>query len=152
MSRRSSITPELRAALDAAKQARAEQRAAEAPVRAARRKLTERLQSAVRAVDRYNQQVSEALFYKSTGSLLFNSYKLEDAERALTSATATFKSRLIDLMTFDAANNIEGADYPRLAVLDREATIIAGKAEYDRRMAEVRAHMARDDYPPRRTL
>lgn len=128
-----------------------EQREAEAPVRAARRKLDARLRSAVRSVDRYNLEVSHQLFEKGSGCLLFNSYRLEQAERALAEASALFKSRLTDLMLFDAANRVEGADYPRLPVLDRQATIAAGKADHQRRMAEVRAMMERDGYLPRGT-
>lgn len=91
----------------------------------------------------YNQAIANALHAKGFGHF-FNEYKLEAAERRLIDATAFFKSRLIDLMTFDAANRVQGsADYPKLPVLDREATIAAGKADYKRRMAEVRARFER---------
>lgn len=124
---------------------RAERRVAEAPVRHARRPLRKSLDSALKSVNRYNQVISDALFEKGS-QFFFNSYRLEEAERALTVATATFKSRLADLMAYDLANNIECADYPPLPVLDREATIAAGKADHHRRMAEVRMLMKRDGH------
>jgi hypothetical protein len=151
--RKSSIPPELRAALDAAKQARAEQRAAEAPIRGARRKLVERLASATRAVDRMNEKLSRIVYhaaFRNAPPSLF-SFELKPTEQALEVATAMFKTRLLDLMTFDAANGIESADYPTCPELDRAATEAAAKADYNARMAEIRARMERDGYGPRRT-
>lgn len=134
---RSSTSPELQALLTASKAARAEQRAAEAPIRRARRKLSERLRRAVRSVGRYNLIIAGLLDDKGRGFFV-NTFKLDEAEHGLVDATATFKSCLADLMAFDLANNIE-ADYPTLPVLDREATVAAGRARYEKAMAEARA-------------
>jgi hypothetical protein len=54
------LVQELHAARVAANQAR---RAEEAPIRAARRKLVERLASATRAVDRVNEKLSRIIYH-----------------------------------------------------------------------------------------
>jgi hypothetical protein len=144
------LLQELHAARVAANQAR---RAEEAPIRAARRKLVERLASATRAVHRVNEKLSRIVYhtaFRNAPPSLF-SFELKPADQALEVATAMFKTRLLDLMTFDAANGIEGADYPTCPELDRAATEAAAKADYNARMAQIRARMERDGYAPRRT-
>jgi hypothetical protein len=126
---------------------KAERRAAEAPIKAARRELSERLRRAVRSVDRYNQAIADQLDKKGFGVPFVNPYKLEEAERGLIEATAMFKSRLVDLMTFDLANNIEADNYPALPVLDREATIASARASYEKGMADMRARFSKPRQP-----
>ena len=72
-----------------------------------------------------------------------NTYALADAERALADATATFKSRLADLQLLNVTHNVVGDEYPKLPVLDREATVAAAKAERETRLAEIRASCER---------
>jgi hypothetical protein len=133
--------PTLRAqikALEAAVKAdKAERRAAEAPIRRARAELMKRIHNMARLVHKHNQRLADLLALEAATGLV-NPYKLEQTERYLKDASASFRSRLVDLQTFDALHNIVGADYPTLPELDREATIKQARAEHQRRMTEYR--------------
>ncbi len=90
--------------------------------------------------------IADQLEKEGFGVPFVNAYKLGEAERGLIEATAMFKSRLADLMAFDVANNIE-ADYQTLPMLDREATVAAARASYEKGMAELRARHSRPRLP-----
>ena len=74
--------------------------------------------------------------------------QLAQTERSLADATNAFRSRLLDLQTFDTVHNIVGAVYPTLPVLDREATVRAALADRAQLLEDIRARMRRDGYLP----
>ena len=122
----------------AVKADKAERRAAEKPVRDARQTLMGGIRSALASVDRYNQIIANELHSKGKGWFC-DHYKISEAEKSLATASALFQSRLDTLKVFDALHNVEAEDYPRLPVLDREATVAAGKADREAMMAKFRS-------------
>jgi hypothetical protein len=131
----------------AVKADKAERRTREKPLRDARRVLVRSLQSSLKSVDHYNQVIADKLHRKCLGCFC-DSEKAAHAERSLANASALFKSRLVDLKTFDALHNVVAEDYPRLPKLDREATITAAQADRDARLAKIRAYNARASVEP----
>jgi hypothetical protein len=132
-------------ALDAmVKTARAEQRAAERPVLAARRPLSESLRRAVRTVDYHNQKLADLIYDAAFRKGTPWDFQLKPLEVALAQATAIFNERLVALQTFDALHGVDGADYLTCPVLDRDATVAAAKADYARQLEDLRARMRAD--------
>jgi hypothetical protein len=131
------LRAQIKALTELIKLDRAEQRAAEAPVRAARRELTEALRRGTRAVDRANQKLADLIYDAAFLHREPWGIELRPAEEALVIATKLFNERLIALQTFDAIHGVE-ADYPTLPALDREATKATAHANYDREMASMR--------------
>ena len=127
-------------ALDALVKAdRAEQREAEAPISRDRRSLSEALRRGVRAVDRANQRLANLIYDAAFKKHEPWPFLMKPAEDALAQATAMFKERLVALETFDVLHGIEGAEYPQLPMLDREATKAAARVDFERDLADIRA-------------
>ena len=119
-------------------------RAAEAPIRAARRLLRGRLDQASTAIDRTNGNIA-SIIYDATFSYFAGtdlSLDLPKLEATLTTQRATFRSRLADLQAFDLLHHVDGAVYPKLVEVDREATMAQAKADLDAAMTRARHSIA----------
>ena len=115
----------------------AERRAAEAPLRAARRPLADTLRKCRTRVHEANQALADELHLRVvTGG--FYGHMVDHYEARLRNWLVAFDSALTTLQTFDALHNIE-ADYEPAPRLDREATIAAARVEREQTMAAVRA-------------
>src|SRR5258708_1555986 len=120
MKRDSQLRAQLKALEAVIKADNAERRAAEAPLREARRELARSVHNAHFAAGKWHAKVSGLLYDKALGMFTYQ-VKLTNAEAHLADTTATFRSRLTDLQAFDAIHNIVNADYPSLPELDRSA-------------------------------
>ena len=121
---------ELRAqikALEAAVKAdKAEQRATEAPIREARRRLSDSLNGLRSKVLKWTGKVAQTLEAVARGDP--SGYRLTEYEGYLKGATAKFQARLTELQLFDLAHSVV-ADYLALPAVDREAIVRETLAE-----------------------
>ena len=120
------------------------QRAAEAPIRAARRQLRGRLDKALSAIDGTNRSIASIIYDATFSYLRRHRLDLEvpKLEATLTAQRATFRSRLADLQSFDLLHHVDGAVYPKLVEVDREATMAQAKADLDAAMTRARHSIA----------
>ena len=133
---RRKITPEqaeLRAKLAELKALNAAHREAEAPLRLARAKLAQSLNGYLSRVQRHADKVAKTI-YKSASNFNLYGWHVECAEADLRTAEAEFNTALVNLQTFDELHRVEGACYPSLPAIDREAIARKGTADLDASM------------------
>jgi hypothetical protein len=127
-------TKELLAQLAAARKV---QRAAEQPVREARRKITYSLSKAREGVHRANQLLADELRGQAVG---FGGWHLREREQHAAGQIARYNEVLSELQTFDLLHGID-AEYSVAPEVDREATVAEAKAERRRAIEHlVREH------------